>query len=113
MTGILIDENLPDRLSLATDLVVRHVSSLGGSLGDSEIWSYARRHDFIILSKDADFSHRIGGCEPPPRVVHVRVGNMRLRQILAFIESAWPQIESHFPASKLVNVYPDRIEVVE
>ncbi len=66
----------------------------------------------IIVTKDADFSHRIAAVEPPPRVVHIRAGNMRLRQLIAFVESAWPQVESHFPEAKLVDLYADRIEVV-
>jgi len=58
------------------------------------------------------FSHRIAASPPPPRVVHVRVGNMRLQPFQEFLESTWAQIESHFPTSKLIEVHADRIEVV-
>ena len=112
VTGILIDGNLPNRLSLPTDLSVRDVSSLCESPMDSEIWSHAKALDLVIVTKDADFSHRIIATEPPPRIVHIRVGNMKLRQLLPFIGGMWPRIESYVPTSKLINVYLDRIEVV-
>lgn len=65
----------------------------------------------MIITKDADFSHRIAIATPPPRIVHIRVGNMRLQRLNAFLESIWPKIETHVAAAKLVNVFADRIEI--
>lgn len=45
-------------------------------------------------------------------MVHLRFGNMRLREYHAFLSSVWPRIEFLIAIHKLVNVYRDRIETV-
>ena len=112
MKGVLLDENLPARIMLPTDLPVRHVSSLGTGMEDSAIWDHARCEHLVVVTKDADFSYRIAGGDPPPWVVHVRVGNLRLRDFRTLLEEAWPRVEERVRAAKLVNLYVDRIEVI-
>ena len=112
MRGILLDENLPASLSFPSDLPQDHVSSLGSSPADSRIWQHAQTFDLVIVTKDADFSFRIAMESPPPRVVHLRIGNMRLRELKAVCARFWPRIEAHLKSAKLVNVYENRIEVV-
>lgn len=51
---------------------------------DAAIWQYAKEHDLIIVSKDADFSDWIMLSDPPPKVIHLRIGNMRLRDLFVF-----------------------------
>src|SRR4051794_18406293 len=53
-----------------------HVRLLGMATADDEaIWLYARRHDFVIVSKDRDFFHRRMRFGHPPKVVWARRGN--------------------------------------
>jgi predicted nuclease of predicted toxin-antitoxin system len=113
MRGFLFDENLPRVPSLQTALPVTHAADLGSRPTDSRIWSYAQQNDLAIVTKDADFSQRIVLGVPPPRVIHLRVGNMRGRAFAAWLSSIWPRIESAIVAHKLVNVYRDRIETVK
>lgn len=112
MNGILLDENLPGTLKLPTNLRVIHASSLGESPTDSEIWLYAKGNDLAIITKDADFSFMIASVSPPPRVVHLRIGNMRLQELKNHLIVWWPKIEAHLMHAKLIQLYPDRIEVV-
>lgn len=112
MTGILLDENLPASLDLPTSLPIEHSSVLGISPTDPMIWDHAKVKDLVIVTKDADFSFRIASEVPPPRVVHLRIGNMRLKDLKNTVQKLWPQVESHLQAAKLINVYKDRIEVV-
>lgn len=51
-------------------------------------------------------------AEPPPWIVHLRIGNMRKRDFHTFLEKVWPQIEALLPVNKLINVYRDKIEAV-
>ena len=113
MRGFLFDENLPRVPSLQTGLPVTHALDLGPRPTDSQLWGHAQQHDLAIVTKDADFSQRIVLSVPPPRVIHLRVGNMRGRAFAAWLESTWPQIESAIATHKLVNVYRDRIEAVK
>ena len=66
----------------------------------------------MIVSKDADFSHRMMIAPPPPWVVHLRFGNLRRREFHALLARLWPRIEALLPEHKLVNVYADRVEGV-
>lgn len=89
-----------------------HVRELGESLTDEAIWEYAERCDGVIVTKDADFSERVLQAVPPPRVVHLRFGNMRLKEFERHLGHVWPQVEALLQTNKLVNVYRDRIEAV-
>lgn len=82
-------------------------------LADSEIWNYAKLHDLAILTKDPDFSNRIVAANLPPRIIHLQIGNMRLREFKQFIDTHWISIEEKLINHKLVIVVRDRIEVVE
>jgi predicted nuclease of predicted toxin-antitoxin system len=46
----------------------------------------------------------------PPKVVHLRIGNMRKCDFHLFLAKVWEQIESLSIDYKLINVYLDRIE---
>jgi predicted nuclease of predicted toxin-antitoxin system len=81
MTGFLFDENLPVVPGLPTSLPIVHATRLGARMSDSELWEHAKREDLAIVSKDADFSQRIILTLPPPHVVHLRIGNMRRRDL--------------------------------
>ena len=76
------------------------------------MWNDALANGLVIVSKDADFSERILLAQPPPWVVHLRIGNMRRRDFHAFLARVWKQVESLLPGHKLVNVFVDRIEAV-
>jgi predicted nuclease of predicted toxin-antitoxin system len=110
--GFLLDENLPYRLKFALPLPVSHSTDLGESPSDSDVWNYARENSLVIVSKDTDFSDRIAATQPPPWVIHLRIGNLRKRDFHTFLENHWARIFGLLPANKLVNVYPDRIEAL-
>jgi predicted nuclease of predicted toxin-antitoxin system len=43
MKGFLFDQNLPDRITFKPSLTVRHVSEIGASPTDSEVWELAKK----------------------------------------------------------------------
>jgi predicted nuclease of predicted toxin-antitoxin system len=86
------------------------ISKVGRNPSDSRVWEFARKHDLVIVSKDADFSDRIITSSPPPRVVHLRFGNLRRNEYHTLLARRWRQIESLLKTHKLVNVYIDRLE---
>jgi len=77
MKGFLFDENVPARLRFSPNLPVFPASRVGRQASDSALWEFPRKHDLVIVTKDADFSDRMITDTPPPRVVHLRFGNMR------------------------------------
>jgi predicted nuclease of predicted toxin-antitoxin system len=46
----------------------------------------------------------------PPKVVHLRFGNMRKREFHSFLTRVWPEIETLVIDHKLINIYLDQIE---
>jgi predicted nuclease of predicted toxin-antitoxin system len=110
VNGILLDENLPEKLTLSPVLPITHATMLGQASTDTQIWNHARERRLVVVSKDADFSDRIMASSPPPWIVHLRFGNRRLREFRALMEKLWPDIERLLPENKLVCVYEDRIE---
>jgi predicted nuclease of predicted toxin-antitoxin system len=77
---LLFDQNLSRKLcvrlaNLFPDSV--QVKSLGLSTADDrEIWRYAERHGFVVVSLDADFAELAALYGPPPKVVWLRCGNL-------------------------------------
>ena len=112
MKGFLFDENIPGRLTFSPALPFSHASTLGSATSDTIIWQHARKNSLVIVTKDADFSHRIMLSSPPPWIVHLRFGNMRKNDFHSFLARQWPQIESLLPDNKLISVYQDRIEAI-
>ncbi|HEX3626516.1 MAG TPA: DUF5615 family PIN-like protein [Verrucomicrobiae bacterium] len=110
MKGYLFDGNVPSCLRFSPKLPIIPHSAAGRNPTDTQIWEFARKRDLVIVSKDADFSDRIVASSPPPRVVHLRFGNLRRNEYHLLLARRWPQIESLLKTNKLVNVYADRLE---
>jgi predicted nuclease of predicted toxin-antitoxin system len=106
----LIDENLPSAeiLNLTGDFV--HARDLGSRLTDSELWDHAREHRLVLVTKDADFSYRLALYGSPPKVVWIRFGNMRLRDMITLLRRAWPAVQRHVPEAELILVFRDRVD---
>jgi predicted nuclease of predicted toxin-antitoxin system len=109
MKGYLFDGNVPARLRFSPRLPIVPLSKAGRNPTDSRIWEFERKHDLVIVSKDADFSDRII-TKSPPRVVHLRFGNLGKDEYHALLAHHWRQIEKLLKSHKLVNVYSDRLE---
>ncbi|HMP74328.1 MAG TPA: DUF5615 family PIN-like protein [Kiritimatiellia bacterium] len=113
MRGILLDENLPSGIRLPTNLSSVSVRDLDSSLSDSDVWLTAKEQKLVIVTKDADFRYRILQSNPPPWIVHIRLGNLRLRAFADKLIEVWPCIQSMLPDHKLITVFNDRIEGIE
>ena len=112
MAKYLIDENLPYYFSLWDNGDFVHVRDLIGIKTDNEIWEIAKERHLVIVSKDSDFSNKIMFRSPPPKVVHIRYGNVRIQKLHELLDKNWGQIEKEIKDHKLVNVFIDRIESI-
>lgn len=112
MAKYLIDANLPYYFSLWNSESYIHQLDLQADANDSEIWDFAKENNLIIVTKDADFSERMLLNLPPPKVVHIRIGNMKFAFFHQFISRIWPEIEALLDENKLINVFKDRIETI-
>lgn len=76
---LLFDQNLsPTLVDRLSDIYpeASHTSyeDLGTSK-DRDIWTFAREHDYIIVTKDSDFNSLLALKGPPPKVIWIRTGN--------------------------------------
>lgn len=95
---LLFDHHLSPRLvkSLA-DIYPdsNHVYPLGlDQVDDKNIWEYARRESFLIVTKDADFSDLCMLLGFPPKVIWIRRGNCTTSAIEAILRHHYADVEA-------------------
>ena len=113
MLKFLIDANLPVYLSTWNSPEFVHQNSIDPEWKDSRIWEYATTNNLTIVTKDIDFSNRILFNNPPPKVIHIRYENMKLKIFYENISIVWDSVVELNANHKLVNVFTDRIEAIE
>ena len=86
---LLFDQNLSHRLVTALQQEYpgsQHVREVGlKDAADIALWEYAAQHDFVIVTKDADFHQRSFLFGHPPKVVWIRAGNCSTAMIEALL----------------------------
>lgn len=113
MARFLIDENLPYYFSLWNGDEFIHLLDVGIGWTDNQIWEYALSNDLIIITKDADFFDRVILKGPPPKVIHIRFGNLKMRQFFEVISNHWEDTLTLLESNRVVSIYRDRIEAIE
>jgi predicted nuclease of predicted toxin-antitoxin system len=81
------------------------------SLGQRYL-TYAAGHGLVIVSKDADFADRVLLSTSGPSVIHLKVGNMKFRELDEFLARVWEDICALNAQYRLVQVFIDRIEAI-
>lgn len=112
MPRYLVDVNLPRWFSQWNNPAYVHQHDIDPARHDTLIWDFARENDLTIITKDSDFTSRMMLNEPPPRIVHVRLGNMDMRSFHEAIARCWDEVIEMNRTHKLVIVHADRIEGV-
>ena len=95
---LLLDHNLSPRLArkLKEEFEkIVHVDWLDMSeASDVSIWDYAKEHDFIIVTKDKDFLERSSLMGHPPKIIHLRLGNCAVQEIVDLLADQSGQIKA-------------------
>ena len=63
--------------------------------------------------QSTDFYDRILLEGEPPKVVWIRIGNMRRKQFETIILNVWKDVEKHLHNHALIEVYEDYIEGIK
>lgn len=100
----LIDTNLPKALTpwlIGKGHACEHVLDFGlAQAKDRELWKHAASTGAGIISKDQDFADLARSTTQGPCVVWLRTGNGTTPDLLAFLESLWPQIVDRLNAGE-------------
>jgi predicted nuclease of predicted toxin-antitoxin system len=110
---LLIDENLPASLAKHLPVKTFHATELGDRPRDSELWEVAKKNDWAILTRDTDFFDRIMLDGPPPKVIWIRLGNIRKRDLESSLAKLWSAITGLLENADLVEVHPHALEAVQ
>ncbi|MGH9751634.1 MAG: DUF5615 family PIN-like protein [Blastocatellia bacterium] len=104
---LLFDHNLsPHLINRLSDLFPdsSHVYLLGlDQVDDRVIREYARQNDFLIVTKDADFSDLCLLLGFPPKVIWIRRGNCKTSDIESILRNHRDEIEA-LPTDQIVGV---------
>jgi predicted nuclease of predicted toxin-antitoxin system len=95
---LLLDQNLSPRLvRRLADLYPnsRHVMEVGLDRSlDKEVWNYARQHEYLIVTKDVDFSELSLILGFPPKVIWIRRGNCSTHDIETILREKFNSINA-------------------
>lgn len=95
---LLFDHNLsPKLIKRLADVypLSQHVSEVGmADALDKVVWNYARQHDFIIVTKDADFNEYPLIAGFPPKVIWIRRGNCSTNTIETILRQNLEAVET-------------------
>jgi Uncharacterized protein conserved in bacteria len=95
---LLFDQNLSPRLIRRLDDLYpdsNHVYLIGlDTSPDPVIWEYARDNEFIVVTRDADFSDLNVMLGFPPKVIWIRRGNCTTSEIETVLRSNYEAVQS-------------------
>jgi predicted nuclease of predicted toxin-antitoxin system len=94
---LLFDQNLSRKLTVRLADIFpdsSHVQFHGlQERTDTDIWEFAKRNDFCIVTQDADFAERSRLYGSPPKVIWLRCGNAPTHHIEALMRSGKEAIQ--------------------
>ena len=93
---LLLDENLSRRIVpaiLDTYPDSTQIALLGmESADDLEVWEYAKQHNYLLVTQDADFSDMSAVKGHPPKVIWLKCGNQPKKRIIEILLSVQDDI---------------------
>jgi predicted nuclease of predicted toxin-antitoxin system len=108
---LLLDENLSRRLVPALQTAFpgsSHVVLVGLERADDRsVWNFAKANDYVILTKDDDFTILLTLFGYPPKVILLKLGNSANHAVIAALQTQRELIEKELSdaAVGLVAIY--------
>jgi predicted nuclease of predicted toxin-antitoxin system len=85
----LFDQNISQRiLKVLPENYVgsSHVKKVGLiNAPDRQIWEFAKKNDFIIVTQDSDFNELNSLLGFPPKIIWIRTGNLKTQLIIEIL----------------------------
>ena len=102
----LVDNQLPAALARflnARGVTCSHVLDLGlASASDSKIWRHVTETNGVLITKDEDFLYLAQRSQGGARLIWLRSGNCRTKDLLSAMDSAWSKIEASLESGERI-----------
>lgn len=102
---LLFDQNLSFRLvELLTEKYPesKHIKTLSMERSsDRDIWEYALKHNFVIVTRDSDFHEWVTLLGYPPKVIWLKCGNCPTERIFGLLSKNFERIQTFESDSEL------------
>ncbi len=109
----LIDANLPFNVPVWKHDSFAFVLKINPAWDDDEIWNYAKGEKLTIVTKDKDFLVKQAITGSPPKVVHIKYGNLKLKAFVERIEIVWQEVVVLLQTHTIINIYLNKIEAIK
>lgn len=103
---------LPSKIQCWSGGAFVHVLKINPQWNDSDIWTYAKQHEFTIVTKDKDFTVKQLIEGSPPKIVHIKFGNVKFNDFANRIETIWKEVEGLLQNHSVINIFLDKIEAI-
>ena len=98
MHKLLLDNNISYRIiSKVKDIFPKSTHVMLKNLDESsdiDVWEYAKKYNFTILTKDSDFNDLAIYRGTPPKVIWLKIGNCKITTIETVIRENQNTIKS-------------------
>lgn len=113
MPEFIVDANLPNSISIWSNGRFEHVLNINPLWDDEEIWDYAKKNNLIIITKDKDFSVKQILKGSPPKIIHIKFGNLKLAEFIRIINTCRAKVETLLQQHSIINIYKNSIEAIK
>ncbi|GGD78224.1 hypothetical protein GCM10011514_47790 [Emticicia aquatilis] len=97
---LLFDENISYRVAKKLEPVTEclHVSRSGLKMPakDAQIWNFAKKNNYIIVTFDEDFEDMSNLYGFPPKVILLRFGNSSTQELVEKLTFKLPEIKQFY-----------------
>lgn len=105
---LLFDDNLSWRLEkLLSDIFpgskhIRNIPSLSTPASDTEIWDFALKNHFIIVTNDDDFYKLAMARDKCPKIIIIRTGNKKTKDLVDLLSGKKEEITAFYENKEYV-----------
>lgn len=108
----LLDANIPPSLAeefTGCEIFFSNSLPKGNSTKDSEIIRFTMENELILITKDQDFYYSFIQGRKPKKLILVKLGNMRIRELRAYLRLNLTEILNLLESYSMLVIAPDQI----
>ncbi|MCB0594692.1 MAG: DUF5615 family PIN-like protein [Lewinellaceae bacterium] len=114
----IIDAHLPKAIGsyfieLGHETVHTSDLVLGNKTDDQDITKIANEENAVVISKDNDFYHSFLLFRKPPKLILVKVGNMKLADVKALFQREAEKLLDLLGNYDLIELHKDKIIAID